>query len=307
MKKVEVIFFSLLCLAALSSKLTSSMNLLLGLGFAFFFTNNFKIFTNKYSKIILQISVALLGFGMNLNILIEAGLKGIGLSLITIFGTLLLGYFLGKLLRVSETISTLISSGTAICGGSAIAAVGTTIGASASEMSIAIGTVFILNAIALLIFPSLGHILNLDQSQFGIWSGISIHDVSSVVGAASQYGTEALQIATAVKLARTLWIIPLVFLIKIFADKNKSTKNSTPPYFILFFLLASIARSYLEVISTYAEITTTIAKSGFNLSLFLIGSNIDKNGLASVGWRAIIQGVLLWIFISSITLASLIK
>lgn len=279
--------------------------LTLGIILALLLTNPFQRICQRSSKILLQLSVVLLGFGMDLPLVLEAGLRGAVFAVATIVTTLALGNFLGRRLKVSPNVSLLISSGTAICGGSAIAAVGTAIDAEESEMTIAIGAVFLLNAAALYLFPMIGHALELSQYQFGTWAGVAIHDVSSVVGASSRYGVEALQIATAVKLSRALWIVPLVFgtvwQLKRTQNlsKDAAPKKSPPlPYFIGFFLLASVARSFIPAVTEIAPLLTQIAKIGFTVTLFLIGSGISRKTLAAVGWRALLQGVLLWLFIS---------
>ncbi len=212
----QKIVFILLIFVCLSPIASPPIALVLGLLFAFIVGNPFAEQTPKYTKILLQASVVLLGFGMKLTTVYEAGKEGIVFTIATIFGTLVLGYFVGKLLKVNEKTSALVSSGTAICGGSAIAAVAPVIDADSEEISVSLGTVFILNSVALLIFPIVGHWLNLSQNQFGIWSAIAIHDTSSVVGAAQIYGEEALAIATTVKLYRALWIAPVALLFAVF-------------------------------------------------------------------------------------------
>ncbi|HEX3100677.1 MAG TPA: putative sulfate exporter family transporter, partial [Pyrinomonadaceae bacterium] len=205
--------FILLILFCLSPWGSPPIALALGLILAFTISNPFPSLSGKPTKYLLQTSVVLLGFGMNLTEVYKAGRDGILFTIATIFGTLVLGYFAGKMLGVPAKTSTLISSGTAICGGSAIAAVGPAIDAGSEEMSVSLGTVFVLNSIALFLFPLIGHALNLSQNQFGVWSAIAIHDTSSVVGASGSYGPEALAIATTVKLARALWIAPVALML----------------------------------------------------------------------------------------------
>ncbi|MBI2214866.1 MAG: putative sulfate exporter family transporter [Acidobacteria bacterium] len=258
--------------------------------------------TAKATKLLLQASVVGLGFGMNMEAVIRAGTEGIGFTMATIAGTLLLGAILGRSLSISPRTTHLISSGTAICGGSAIAAVGPVMGASDEEMSVSLGTVFILNAIALFAFPPIGVALGLTQSQFGIWSAVAIHDTSSVVGAASKFGAEALQIATTVKLTRALWIIPLA-LATAFAVHRRAAKV-TVPWFIVFFFVAAAVRTWAgNPFDVFAHIVFG-ARRGLTLTLFLIGANLTLPKLKAVGARPLILGVALWIAISLATLAA---
>lgn len=268
----------------------------MGLAFAILFRNPFPEISKKTSKYLLQVSVVGLGFGMNLFEALKAGKDGIIFTIASVFGVLLLGVLLGKVFKLEKTIAYLISAGTAICGGSAIAAVAPIVKAKDTEISVSIGTVFILNAIALFIFPILGHYFNLSQDQFGTWAAIAIHDVSSVVGASAAYGEEALKIATTVKLTRALWIIP-VAIVTSFFFKQKSDKIYKP-WFILFFTLAMLANTFLPI----PEIITTnilwLAKKGFAITLFLIGTDLSLKVIRTVGVKSILFGVLLWAFIS---------
>ncbi len=269
--------------------------LALGLAFALTLGSPFK--TSKATKLLLQISVVGLGFGMNLSKVVQAGRAGRFFTIATIAGTLYLGWVIGRAMRISPGTAHLISSGTAICGGSAIAAVGPVIGASDEEMSVSLGTVFILNSIALFVFPIIGHALHMTQQQFGVWSAIAIHDTSSVVGAASAFGAEALQIATTVKLTRALWIVPLT-LGTAWAFRKESAKV-TSPWFILFFLLASVARTYVPAPQLAWDALVRIARVGLTVTLFLIGSSLSRQSLAKVGVRPLILGVVLWLMIST--------
>jgi uncharacterized integral membrane protein (TIGR00698 family) len=260
----------------------------------------FAKYNGKATKILLQASVVGLGFGMNLGSVIAAGQRGFLFTVVTIFGTLTLGYFVGKWLGLDRKLAHLISSGTAICGGSAIAAVGPVLEADANEMSVSLGTVFILNSIALLLFPVLGNAIGMTQQQFGIWAAIAIHDTSSVVGAAAKYGAEALAIATTVKLARALWIIP-VALGTAFLFKKKSKKLNIP-YFIFLFVLASVTRTYIAGIADVSSYIVSGAKIGLTITLFLIGAGLSRATLRAVGVKPLIFGVLLWIVISVVSL-----
>jgi uncharacterized integral membrane protein (TIGR00698 family) len=268
--------------------------LALGLALALTIGNPFAGKTSKATKLLLQVSVVGLGFGMNLQKVVEAGRTGILFTIATIVGTLTLGWLLGRAMRISGGTAHLISSGTAICGGSAIAAVGPVIGASDEEMSVSLGTVFILNSIALFAFPLIGAALHLTQRQFGVWSAIAIHDTSSVVGAASSYGAEALQIATTVKLTRALWIVPLTIGTALAFHRGGKTRVVIP-WFIFLFLLASVVRTYLN---GPWDVVVHLARIGLTVTLFLIGAALSRRSLAAVGVRPLILGVLLWIVIS---------
>ena len=270
--------------------------LLLGILTVYFFGNPFTAYSQKATHLLLKVSVVGLGFGMNINEALKAGKEGFLFTVISIFGTLILGYFVGKYLKVNNKISFLISSGTAICGGSAIAAISPTIKADERQISVALGIVFILNSVALFIFPFVGTQLNLSQSQFGLWCAIAIHDTSSVVGAASKYGNEALQIATTVKLARALWIIPIAILSSI-VFKSKDTKIKIP-YFIGLFIVAIIVNTYVPFVQKINESIVHISKIGLTLTLFLIGSGLSKKTLKTVGIKPMLQGILLWVVIS---------
>ncbi|MBQ8502141.1 MAG: putative sulfate exporter family transporter [Bacteroides sp.] len=289
----------------LSSWVTPPVALFLGLAFALVCGQAYPKFNKKCSKKLLQYSVIGLGFGMNLQASLQSGKEGMLFTIVSVAGTMLIGWLIGRrLLRVDRNTSYLISSGTAICGGSAIAAVGPCIKARDAEMSVALGTIFILNAIALFIFPVIGHALDMTQQQFGTWAAIAIHDTSSVVGAGAAYGEEALQVATTIKLTRALWIIPLA-LATSFIFKSKGQKINIP-WFILWFVLAMIFNTYvLSTTETGAQVGTFInglARKSLTITLFFIGASLSKDVLRSVGVKPLVQGVLLWIVISLSTL-----
>lgn len=280
--------------------------LFLGLLFALLFGQAYPNFNKKVSKKLLQYSVVGLGFGMNLQASLQSGKEGMAFTIVSVVGTMLIGWLIGrKLLKVERDTSYLISSGTAICGGSAIAAVGPVLKAKDTEMSVALGTVFILNAIALFVFPVIGHALDMTQQQFGMWAAIAIHDTSSVVGAGAAYGEGALQVATTIKLTRALWIIPLA-LATSFIFKSKGQKISIP-WFILFFVLAMIFNTYVlsatEIGTTISHYINDFARKSLTITLFFIGASLSRDVLKSVGIKPLIQGVLLWIIISLSTLA----
>jgi uncharacterized integral membrane protein (TIGR00698 family) len=275
--------------------------LALGIACALAVGNPFPKQTGKATKYLLQVSVVLLGFGMNLQAVWKAGKDGILFTIATIFGTLLVGFLIGKFLAVESKTSNLISAGTAICGGSAIAAVAPVIEADDKQISVSLGTVFVLNSIALFIFPALGLYLGLSDSQFGVWSAIAIHDTSSVVGASAKFSDQALQIATTVKLARALWIAPVALLFAFFY-RHKSAKIAIP-YFILFFLTATVVRSYSwPVPPSIWDALVNVAKAGLTITLFLIGTGLSLETIRRVGARPFLQGVLLWIMISLVAL-----
>ncbi|AZI68403.1 YeiH family protein [Cloacibacterium normanense] len=260
--------------------------------------------TDSFVKKLLQYSIIGLGFGINLNTAIEAGSQGFLFTVSTIALVMIFGLFLAKILKIDKTIAQLISAGTAICGGSAIAAVAPILKANNKQTSVALGIVFVLNAVALFIFPEIGHFFNLSQNQFGIWSAIAIHDTSSVVGATSKYGNEALQIATTVKLARALWIIPLAFLISIF---TKSEGKIKIPYFIGFFVLAILAGTYLPFLQNFNSIISEISRDTLKVALFLIGAGLSLQNLKNIGIKPLLLGIILWIFISSISLYAVLE
>jgi uncharacterized integral membrane protein (TIGR00698 family) len=298
MQQLCVAAFVALLVFCLTPWASPPLALALGLALALTIGHPFPAKTSKATKLLLQISVVGLGFGMNLQKVMEAGRTGVVFTIATIVGTLLLGYLLGRAMKIGAGTSHLISAGTAICGGSAIAAVGPVIGASDEEMSVSLGTVFILNAIALFVFPLIGLRLGLSQTQFGVWSAIAIHDTSSVVGAASKYGAEALQIATTVKLTRALWIVPLT-LFTALLFRRKSTRVAIP-WFILWFLVASVIRTYFPH-DAWASVVQ-LARIGLTVTLFLIGAGLSRKALASVGARPLILGVILWLAISGVAL-----
>ena len=260
--------------------------------------------TDSFVKKLLQYSIVGLGFGINLNTAIEAGSQGFLFTVSTIALVMIFGLLLAKILKIDKTIAQLISAGTAICGGSAIAAVAPILKANSKQTSVALGIVFVLNAVALFIFPEIGHFFNLTQNQFGIWSAIAIHDTSSVVGAASKYGNEALQIATTVKLARALWIIPLAFLISVF---TKSEGKIKIPYFIGFFVLAILAGTYLPFLQNFNSIISEISRDTLKVALFLIGAGLSLQNLKNIGIKPLLLGIILWIFISSISLYAVLQ
>lgn len=294
------IIFILVALCCLFPFMSPPLALLLGLVIAQVMDHPFLHLNHQATNWLLKLAVIGLGFSMNLSFALKAGKEGFLFTVASIFGVLTLGFILGKLFKTERKTSFLISSGTAICGGSAIAALSPVMKAGEKEISAALGIVFILNSAALFIFPGIGHALHLSQSQFGIWCAIAIHDTSSVVGAASKYGEQALQIATTVKLARALWIIPVAFGTAFFFKTDQ--KKIKIPYFIGLFILAMLANTYLPAIRPFTPYLVSMAKAGLTLTLYLIGSGLSFKVIKSVGIKPFLQGVILWIAISSISL-----
>ena len=285
-------------LEMLSCWCTPPVMLILGLAYALICGQGYPSFNKKMSKMLLQYSVVGLGFGMNLHESLASGKEGMTFTIISVIGTLAIGMLIGrKLLKVDRETSYLISSGTAICGGSAIAAVGPVIKAKPANMSVALAVVFILNAIALFIFPSIGHWIGMTQQEFGTWAAIAIHDTSSVVGAGAAYGEEALEVATTIKLTRALWIIPLA-LVTSLIFKSKDSKI-TIPWFILYFIIAILLNTFvLDSVPQVGTVVSGIARRFLTLTMFFIGASLSMDVLRAVGIRPLIQGVLLWIVIS---------
>lgn len=301
---LQQLIFVVLLLFCTTIFVSPPIALVLGLIVANLFGHPFLELNHKATNYLLQFSVVGLGFGMNVHSAVSAGKEGFLFTIISIVSTLILGTFLGKWFKTDIKTSHLISCGTAICGGSAIAAIAPVIKSNEKQTSVALGVIFILNSVALFLFPAVGHWLDLTQKEFGLWCAIAIHDTSSVVGAASKYGPEALQIATTVKLARALWIIP-VALITAFIFKNRSGKIKIP-YFIGLFILAMIANTYLPQMESIAPHLVSVSKIGLTVTLFLIGAGLNRNVLKSVGLKPLAQGVLLWTFIAISTLVSII-
>lgn len=294
--------------------------LVAGILFTLLIGHPFANWNQHLTKGLLQTCVVLLGFGMNLPLVLRLGVNGSLFAAVTIGATLALGWWLGRRLGLDQKTSTLVSVGTAICGGSAIAAVSSVIAATEAEIAVSIGTIFLLNAVALSVFPVVGHFLHLSQAQFGLWAGVAIHDISSVVGAGLNYGPEALTTATAVKLSRTLWIVPLTLGLAFSLGRRRRVGlhpavNGDPhqtnkfkiaiPWFIGLFLLASLMRSYVPVIAGWSPEISEVAHRGMILVLFLIGTSLSIRALRVVGWRTMAAGVTLWLFISVTSLLAI--
>jgi uncharacterized integral membrane protein (TIGR00698 family) len=289
----RIIFLVCLLVSAsgfVSPPIALAMGLVFGLAFPHPYGNQAK----KSSKFLLQASVVGLGFGMNLHQVVQAGRSGFVYTMLGISFALLAGMGLGALLGVQRVPAFLISTGTAICGGSAIAAVGPITQATDEQMAVSLGTVFVLNSVALLIFPTIGAALKLTQPQFGLWAALAIHDTSSVVGAAAKYGAEALAIATTVKLARALWIVPLSIGTAVVRGAKAKIQW---PWFIGLFCLAAVCNTYLPAGAHAYALTVKVAKIGLTATLFLIGSGISVATIKRVGHRPLLQGILLWLLV----------
>lgn len=296
------LFFVGIILAA-SGILSPPLALLGGLVYGLALAHPYHLESRSLAKFLLQVSVVGLGFGMNLHEVVHAGRSGFFYTALSITFVMLLGLGLGCLIQVNKKASFLISAGTAICGGSAIAAVGPIADANEEEMAVSLGAVFILNSIALFLFPLIGAALHLSQTQFGLWSALAIHDTSSVVGATSKYGATALAVGTTVKLARALWIVPLsvatAFLLK-------SKARIQWPWFILFFCLAALFSTLLPSFGSVSIKLSQLGRIGLTVTLFLIGTGLNKGTLKKVGLRPLLQGLTLWIVVGTCTLASIL-
>ena len=295
------VFFIGIILAA-SGVVSPPVALLAGTAFGFTFAHPYPLDSRNLSRFLLQASVVALGFGMNLHQVLHAGKAGFLYTAISISAAMLLGWLLGRLLRVGRKAAFLITVGTAICGGSAIAAVAPITKPDDEELAMSLGTVFILNSVALLLFPLIGLALHMSQIQFGLWSALAIHDTSSVVGAAAKYGPQALQIGTTVKLARALWIVPVAVLT---AFLTKSKIRVQWPWFILLFCLAAVANTYLPAAASLYPVLSRLGRLGLTVVLFLIGTGLSKDTLRRVGMRPFLQGVCLWAIVAIASLLAI--
>lgn len=296
------IFYLILAVVAILSLfkiVTAPVALVAGIIVAFFIGNPNMSHSHKLSKEILQWSIVGMGFGINLKHAAEAGAEGLLVTAISIGLTLTIGYFIGRKLNIDKNTTILITSGTAICGGSAIAAVAPVIDAKENETSVSLATIFLLNAIALLIFPSIGRFLSMSGTQFGFWSAIAIHDTSSVVGAASAFGKETLELATTIKLERSLWIVPVSLIFSYLVGGGK--KGAKVPLFIILFVVAMAIGTYLPIPESVLSFVSEVARRTLNIALFLIGTGLSLKALKNVGARPIIFGVVLWIIVGTVS------
>ena len=300
-RTLQVLRLMVYWLCAIVSLWTSpAVALFMGIAIALTIGAPYTKSNKKVSKYLLQAAVVGLGFGMNLHSSLAAGKEGMLFTIVSVVGVMIMGVLLGRLLKVNPKNAYLISSGTAICGGSAIAAVAPIIDADDNDTSLALATIFILNAVALFIFPPIGEALGLTQQQFGTWAAIAIHDTSSVVGAGAAYGEEALQVATTIKLTRALWIFPLALVsILIFRSKGK---RIAIPWFIFLFILAMLANTYLAIPEQITAMVVKVARKALSVTLFLIGCGLSLGAIRKVGAKPLILGVVLWALISVVTL-----
>jgi uncharacterized integral membrane protein (TIGR00698 family) len=298
----KTIFFLGLILSA-TGVVSPPIALLLGIAYGFSFAHPYQLDSRNLSRFLLQAAVVELGFGMNLGQVVRAGKAGFLYTAISISAAMLLGWLLGRLLGVTRKGSFLITAGTAICGGSAIAALAPIIHPDEEEMAMSLGTVFTLNSVALLLFPAVGLALHMSQTQFGLWAALAIHDTSSVVGAASKYGAQALQIGTTIKLTRALWIVPVALVTAYF---TKSKARVQLPWFILFFCLAAVANTYLPIGARVYLVLSHLGRLGLTVVLFLIGTGLSKETLRRVGVRPFLQGVFLWVIVATASLAAIL-
>ena len=285
---------------AASGLLSPPLALAAGLAYGFTFVHPYHLDARRLSKLLLQVSVVGLGFGMDLHEVLHAGRSGFLYTAISITFAMTLGWALGRLFDVKKRISFLISAGTAICGGSAIAAVAPVANATEEEIAVSLGTVFVLNSVALFAFPAIGNFLHLTQTQFGLWAALAIHDTSSVVGASAKFGAVALAVGTTVKLARALWIVPLSIGTSV-AQKSKAKIQW--PWFIVLFCLAAVANTYLPMFHAAYPSLKRLGIIGLTVTLYLIGTGLSKKTLQEVGVRPMVQGVLLWIVVAAGSLA----
>lgn len=292
---ITLVLFPYNLIPQLPNIITPAVALLIGLVYAIIFKCPCPKFNKKTSKYLLQASVVGLGFGMNVNESLRSGAEGMMFTIISVVGVMTMGVLIGYWLHLNRKTSYLIASGTAICGGSAIAAVGPVLKANDQEMAVSLGVIFILNAIALFIFPPIGHFFDMTQEQFGTWAAIAIHDTSSVVGAGEAYGPQALQLATLIKLTRALWIIPLA-LVTMLIFRDKSSKVSIP-WFIFLFIIAMVLNTYCNLPSELTQALVWIAKKGLVLTLFLIGASLSITAIKSVGIKPLLLAILLWLII----------
>ena len=293
MRVLPKALFAVGLLLSLSGYVSPPVALTAGILFGLSFTHPYISESRGIARVLLQSSVVALGFGMNLHEVLRAGRSGFLYTALGISFTLILGLALGKLFEVRGNSSFLITAGTAICGGSAIAAIAPILEADEHEMAVSLGTIFVLNSVALLIFPPIGNALHLSQSQFGLWAALAIHDTSSVVGAATKYGADALVVGTTVKLARALWIVPMAFATAGIKHSHRSPMQF--PFFILFFVLAAMLNTYVRTVTHFSPSLFTLGRLGLTATLFLIGSGISLTTLKEVGWRPLLQGVFLWL------------
>ncbi|MFT2007199.1 YeiH family protein [Pontibacter sp. 13R65] len=297
---LRYVAFAAVLIVCMAPVVSAPVALVLGFGFSFLLGHPAPHLNQKAINWLLKASVVGLGFGINATGALAAGKQGFELTLYSVLVTLVLGALIGRFLHLAPKVSHLIASGTAICGGSAIAALAPVLRVNEKEMSVSLGTVFLLNAAALLVFPVLGHWLHLSQFQFGLWSAIAIHDTSSVVGAASAYGAEALEVATTVKLARALWIVPVAF-VSSFAFRT-GNRQVQLPWFIGLFVAAVLFNSFVPGVAALGEQVVWLSKAGLTVTLFLVGAGLSVDKIKAAGWRPLLLGLMLWVLVAAVSL-----
>ncbi len=299
----KIILFALVLLAVSGPWSRADVALVAGIALSLCGLSSFAKQSKTASKWLIQVCVVVLGLRLDLSVVAQSAIEGLALAAGTIIGAIVVGLFLGKILKCGREVSTLVTSGTAICGGSAIVAVGSSINASSSAMAVATGAIFILNAIGLWTLPVIGHSLGLNEVQFGQWAGVALHDIASVGGASSSYGPVAFDTATIVKLTRVIWIFPLALFAGLWMRRGEaSSSKSAFPWFIVLFIFASGLRTFfpqLKSIEAYALFSSGL---GFQLALFLIGSGLSREAIKKVGWRAFVQATVLWIIVAGVSL-----
>lgn len=297
---IQALFFALLILSVFVSP---AVALFIGIAFALIFRAPHPHFSKQTSKYLLQLSVIGLGFGMNINDSLQSSKEGMMMTVISVGGVMVIGCLIGRAMGIDKKLTHLISSGTAICGGSAIAAISPVVRANENQTSMSLAVIFTLNAVALFIFPSIGHMLNLTQQQFGMWAAIAIHDTSSVVGAGAAYGEQALMVATTIKLTRALWIIPLAIVSTfMFAHKDGSRTKISIPWFILLFIVAMVINTYFDLNATISSAISIFSHKILSVTLFLIGTGLSIKAIREVGARPVLLGIALWALISLFSL-----
>jgi uncharacterized integral membrane protein (TIGR00698 family) len=296
MQKILSKLYYIIPVCCLFPFFSAPLALLLGILLAFFYKGDEVVKTGALTKYLLQGSIVCMGFAMSVHDVIQTGRAGFMITIVSVTVTMISGILLGRLFKVEKNTSMLISGGTAICGGSAIAAIAPVIDAKNNQISFSLAVIFVLNAVALFIFPAIGHLLEMDQTHFGYWAAIAIHDTSSVVGACSAYGEQALQVGTTVKLTRTLWIIPLALCIAFFNKNNASKINI--PWFIFLFVVAILIGNYIPGMEETNQHLSWLGKKGMMISLFFIGTSINIDEVKKTGVNTFMQGILLWIIIA---------
>jgi uncharacterized integral membrane protein (TIGR00698 family) len=309
MTQLARIILPIAAIATLFPWISSGVSLILGTALALILGNPYQAESKKVTHTLLGLAVMGLGAGMNLGVVGRVGFSGIGYTVAGILSAVIIGTFLGKILKTEKDTSLLITIGTAICGGSAIAAVAPVIRAKHHEVSVALGTVFMLNAVALFLFPWIGHHLNLGQTQFGLWSALAIHDTSSVVGATLQYGAQAVEVGTTVKLARALWIVPVAMIVGVIRSRQNPEQTGAVkakrPWFILGFIIAAAIVTWIPSLQPLGHQVEAVAKRLMVLTLFLIGASLTRETTKSVGFKPFVQGVILWIIMASGSLTAI--